>query len=254
MKFASGLSVRLDNSQYIGPDVTINKTTGAFEVASTEPDVAMIALQDTNADDIIRIGRNFFSAAYIMVNYDAGEFTIWAANPTASEDLVAVDSTGAEVDSFCSTSNKTATVTAGGSNPSKTDGSSSSTTSASSSANSSLSVPAITGGVIGGVAGIVALGLAAWLLFRRRRKANKDPRQFELDINHPQNPGPEVALHRFSKFEVPGSQPGTVHELAPSPRLFHELPSRGHEMGHANWRCDPSKYESPGGSVVYEMQ
>lgn len=85
MEFTSGLIVRVPNSEYIRPDVTINKNTGVLEVNSTDPDVvAMISLQGSNSNDVIKIGRNFFSAAYLMVNYDSSEFTIWPANRTAS--------------------------------------------------------------------------------------------------------------------------------------------------------------------------
>lgn len=37
------------------------------------------------------LGRYFLTAAYVAANEDAGEFTLWEANPTTKEDLVAVD-------------------------------------------------------------------------------------------------------------------------------------------------------------------
>lgn len=63
---------------------------------------------------MLQIGRHFLSAAYIMVNYDVGEFLIWTANPTGSQDLVVLDATGAEFDIFCLLNVNTATTTAGG--------------------------------------------------------------------------------------------------------------------------------------------
>lgn len=251
LKFASGLSVRVNNAQYIGPDVTINKTTGAFEVASTEYDVAMIALQGTNSNDILRIGRNFFSAAYIMVNYDVGEFTIWAANPTATQDLVAVDSTGAEYDNFCSSSNATTTVAAGGASPSNTDGFGNLANSTSPTAQSN--VPAIAGGVVGGAAGFAALSLIAWLLLRRTSKARKGPRINELDTNHPRSLEASAAIRGVPRRRVPSLGSKMIHELSDSRRSFHEMPSQGPKGGHADPRGDMSMYELPGRSIVHEM-
>lgn len=240
----AGLSIRIDNSQYINPDVTIDKTTGAFEVASSQPDVDMISLQGTNANDLITIGRNFFSAAYIMVNYDAGEFTIWPANPTATQDLVAVDSTGAEITSICSASNKTSTVTAGGASSSQTDGTTSDTSSGSSAASPKVSVPAIVGGVVGGVAGLAALSLVAWYLLRKRRNTDENAQIPELD----------AALRSFAKDEGPGSRSDMVHELAQSPCSVPELPTQGRDSGYASWLANSASYELAGGNVVHEMQ
>lgn len=253
MKFASGLSVRVDNAQYISPDVTINKTNGVLEAASTEYDVAMIALQGSNSNDILRIGRTFFSAAYITVNYDVGEFTIWVADPTDSQDLVAVDSTGAEIENFCSSNNNTTTVTAGGASPSDTDGITNVTTSTSTIAKSNSSVPAIAGGVVGGAAGIACFLFIAWLLLRGRRKADQNACITELDTRHSEGPEGNNAIHRILKSIPPGPRSETVHELAQSPRLFHEIPSQGHKDRHVNLHGYQSMHELPGRSIVYEM-
>lgn len=213
----------------------------------------MIALQGSNSNDILRIGRNFFSAACIMVNYDVGEFTIWAANPTESQDLVAVDSTGAELDNFCSSNNDTATVTAGGASPSNTDGTSKVTTTPSTAAKSNSSVPAIAGGVVGGAAGIACFSFIAWLLLRGRRKANQNTRIIELDTSRSEGPEANNSIHRVLKSKPQGPRSETVHELAQSPRLFHEMPSQGHEDGHANLHGDLPMQELPGRSIVHEM-
>lgn len=253
MKFASGLSVRVNNAQFVSPDVNINKTTGALEAASTDYDIAMIALQGSNSNDILRIGRNFFSAAYIMVNYDVGEFTIWAANPTESQDLVAVDATGAELDIFCSSNNNTATATAGGASPSNTGRTSNIGSSASTAAKPNSSVPAIAGGVVGGAAGIACFSIIAWLLLRRKRKANQNARIIELDTSHPEGSDADNAILRNLGSKPTGPQADIVHELAQSPRLFHEMPSQGYEDGHSNLYGDVPMHELPGRSIIHEM-
>ncbi|KAJ0122696.1 hypothetical protein J7T55_003212 [Diaporthe amygdali] len=253
MEFASGLIVRVPNSEYVRPDVTINKNTGVLEVNSTEPDVvAMISLQGSNSNDVIKIGRNFFSAAYLMVNYDSSEFTIWPANRTASQDLVAVDSRGAELDSLCS-SNKNATVTAGGAKPS--DRGTDTAKSFDSSGNSSTPVGPIVGGVVGGVVGIATISLAACLLMRRL-KAKKEPQVAEFDHDGVANGLAPSTYRRSTKYEaapLSPEYPDPLPELAPESLI--ELPSMEHGERHDIWRsgAETPRYELPGAPAVYEM-
>ncbi|KAL2289383.1 hypothetical protein FJTKL_02382 [Diaporthe vaccinii] len=237
LQFASGLSVRVDNTQYIGPNVNIDKTTGAFTANSSAPDVvAFISLTDGNANDVIRIGRNFFSAAYLMVNYDSGEFTMWptAENITSSQDLVAVDTAGAELDDLCS-SNETSTVTAGGSDSTggSTTASTASVDATSSGRTPSPNVPAIAGGVVGGVVGIASISALVICFTLRRRKAKRDAGVVELHHDympagsHASSPRANVALGKLIDVEPAEAQAQTLHELAPESKYYHELPSRG---------------------------
>ncbi|KAI3395352.1 hypothetical protein diail_1408 [Diaporthe ilicicola] len=176
IQLSSGLAVRVPNSQYIGPDVAIDRTTGALIANQTAPSIAINALQSGNSDDMITIGRNFFSAAYIMTSYDTKSFTMWEANPTSNQNLVAVDESGNEISS-CAGGNATATVTAGGG---ATQTGSRSSTSGSGSTNGNTRVGAIVGGTIGGVAVVAALiGVAAFLAIRRK-PAHAGTRQAEL--------------------------------------------------------------------------
>lgn len=237
LEFATGLSIRIDNSQFVGPDVTINRETGATEANNTEPDLAMIALQGINSNDVIRIGRNFFSAAYISVNYDVGEFTVWAANATEHQALVAVDSTGAEVDSSCDTNNGTAVVTAGGAAPSSADGSNTAKDSGESSENSGPPVSGIVGGVVGGVVGIIAISGLTWWLLRRRKaaEANLSKPGTSNDVTELEGADrTDTDFTTLTKFEpVRDSQLNALHELP--------IPER-------------KRYELPSSTVVYEME
>lgn len=262
LEFASGLTVRVPNSEYVRPDVTIDKNTGALQVNDTEPDVAMISLQGSNSNDVIKIGRNFFSAAYIMVNYDAGEFTIWPANQTASQDLVAVDGKGTELDGSCS-SNENATVTAGGATPSDTDTISTGTSTAESSDssyNQSTPVGAIAGGVVGGAVGIAALVLVACLTLRRR-KAKRHTPLAELDHDSAMDSSTPMSRLQSPKPETPAARSEfsgsvfsrSVHELAP--QSLSELPHTKRGQRHEVWSAGaaPPRYELPGHAVVHEM-
>jgi len=253
LQFASGLSVRIDNTQYIGPDVNIDKTTGALTTNNSAPDViAFIALTSDNANDVIRIGRNFFSAAYLMVNYDAGEFTVWptAKDMTPSQNLVAVDTSGAELDGLCSSDN-TPTVTAGVSN---STGGSSTESSASVDATSSggtpsPNVPVIAGSVVGGVVGIASISALIICFTLRRRKVKKDAGVAEL--HHDYIPaGSHASSPRAAE---------TLHELAPESKSYHELPSRGSVFKEGELRgerglgCEAPRFELADNPARHQM-
>jgi hypothetical protein len=52
------------------------------------------ALESVNANDMPLLGMTFLSSAYLSINYDNAEFTLWQANPTTDENILAIDSTG----------------------------------------------------------------------------------------------------------------------------------------------------------------
>lgn len=171
-----------------------------------------------------------------MVNYDAGEFTVWptAQNITAAQNLVSVDASGAELDGSCS-SDKTTTVTAGGSD---STGSSSVTSTASGAATSSggspsPNVPAIAGGVVGGVLGIGSISALIIYFTLRRRKARKGAGVAELHHEYKPAGGHEpgsregYASNTIIDTNPVGDEAATFHELAPESKSYHELPSRG---------------------------
>ncbi|KAK8139053.1 hypothetical protein PG984_002433 [Apiospora sp. TS-2023a] len=102
IQLQSGLLVRVPNDQLVVPHVDIDPSTGAPVVNSTGPDLVINSIQDINANDLPQLGRQFLSAAYLMVNMEADQFTLWAANPTSDQDLVAVDKANQEVTEYCS--------------------------------------------------------------------------------------------------------------------------------------------------------
>ncbi|KAM7195055.1 acid protease [Rhypophila sp. PSN 637] len=101
INFQSGFSVRIPNDQLVVPHRQINPNTGEITTNATGPDLVIISTQDVNKDDISQLGRQFLSAAYLMANLDANEFTLWEANPTDTQQLVAVDEGNADIASVC---------------------------------------------------------------------------------------------------------------------------------------------------------
>lgn len=217
LSFSSGLTVTVPNAQYIGADVTIDQDTGTLEANSSAPSIAIDALQSTNSGDMLHIGRHFFSAAYVSASYDTGIFTMWPAKVTTTTNLVALDSDGNEVDTFCLTSEHgTSTVTAAAGTDAPTATADSKTTGSPVRASTTPRNPvgAIAGGVVGGVAALALLGLAVCL--RRRRKATSKISHdlaaspaYQRRENHELGTGPNRSS--LSKFPL-----GTPHELAPS--------------------------------------
>jgi hypothetical protein len=123
--------------------------------------IVINSLQNYNGNDLPVLGRLFMSSAYVMVNHDAGKFSVWQANTgSKTSDIVAIDKKHNMVTEFCANS-----------------------TGAASGATSLPTSPAtpppqderpqMPGGVIGGIivgalAGIAILGAIGFFLYRRR--------------------------------------------------------------------------------------
>lgn len=140
-------------------------------------------MQNVNALDMAALGTTFLSAAYLMVNQDAGQFSLWAANPTTESDLVAVDPNGQEVKASCtarpsSSASKPSSSSVSTSSSSSRGGSGppdDSTTQSASPDLSELVAGLPTSAVIGIAVGAVAAGavistVVFWLL-RKKKKA-----------------------------------------------------------------------------------
>lgn len=107
-----------------------------------------------------------------MVNHDSNTFTMWQANPSTSSNLVSVVSE--KVAEACG--NVTGVV-----QPSAT-----ATAESSSSESSTQTSPGvIAGAVVGGLAFLAAVGLAVFLLLRRKRRQGESQPRHELPNEKP---------------------------------------------------------------------
>ncbi|KAI1446307.1 acid protease [Annulohypoxylon stygium] len=157
IKFQSGLSVRVANDQLVVPDININPMTGELLANYTNPDLVINGLQNISSNDMPQIGRQFLSAAYLMVNQDSKQFSLWAANPTPGQELVAVDTDGNDMTTICE------------SGVSTIGESSSPTPVPSPESTSHTSAGKIAGAVIGSVSGLAILGaLILWWIKKRK--------------------------------------------------------------------------------------
>lgn len=154
---------------------------GSITANASEPNLLIISLQDVNENDIVKLGRHFLSSAYVMVNLDHQTFTMWEANPTTEENLVAVGTDSAPTMDFCTAqSNNTSSPTPVPSPVQHDHG---------------LSGGAIAGIVVGTVVGValIAGALLAWWKLK--------------------SPAPERSQHQVQQYlipnapsEVPGSE------------------------------------------------
>ncbi|CAE7208553.1 hypothetical protein P3342_011036 [Pyrenophora teres f. teres] len=106
-------------------------------------------------------GRLFMNSTYVMVNQEAGRFSVWQANPQSkTPEIVAVDKQNNMVDEFCANSMDGSSTT----EPLPT----SSGTSPPQNQESTLSGGAIGGIAAGAVGGVAIFAIIGFILYRRR--------------------------------------------------------------------------------------
>lgn len=202
----SGLSVRVTNDQLVVPDTYSDSQTGKWIVNSTDPTLIINSIQQVNADDLSQLGRQFLSAAYLMVNEETNQFTLWAANPTDDVDLVAFAANGEEADSICPPSSMNSSA-----------GPDTTPTSLVGRPSSDMSSGDVAGVAVGSVAGVaiaVGLGLYRW----RRQRARKAQQAGEPDTTMATETPKDAYGSRyhgsFYKPELPDTSGRWPRELA----------------------------------------
>lgn len=171
----SGLTVRVPNDQYIVPFVTIERNSSRI-FNESQREVLIGALGDQPAT----LGRYFLTAAYLMVDQDAGTFTLWQANPSGDTDLAAV------------TSQRSAAHCNDDPPPDRSS-------TGEEGKQSGLSGGAIAGVVIGVLALLAVIGLLFLFIQKRKRK-----RGTATATTIPQNVGPQE-VHGNSSQKLPMS-------------------------------------------------
>ncbi|POR32113.1 Uncharacterized protein TPAR_07685 [Tolypocladium paradoxum] len=147
-----GFQVKIPNHQLIVPERYINDK-GDLAVNSSRPVIRINSLQDTTAKVLPVLGRYFFTSAYVLLNRDANQFTLWQANPTSDENLVPVN----QATQSCTTTPTTSRQPDLGGDQ-----------------NGKLSSGAIAGIAVGGAAAAgIGLGVLWWCLVRRRKRNNE---------------------------------------------------------------------------------
>jgi hypothetical protein len=191
------LTVTIPNKQLLFGEQKI-ETSGLLKADPTIKQVPIVRIRD--GDGMMpRLGGMFFSSAVLTVNHDKNQFTISQAQTKSSPSkLVAFDTKNNCVAAVQATSSSSSSgspkesngangdSSSSGNSNSNSDGTSSnSNASESSSQSSALSGGAIAGIVIGVLAGLALIFGAAFVLFRRRRRAGPTHSELAADSSEP---------------------------------------------------------------------
>ncbi|KAH8167523.1 hypothetical protein CIB48_g685 [Xylaria polymorpha] len=209
ISLSSGLEVRIPNNQYLVPFVDVDRN-GSRVFNTSQRELLLNAVPDNSST----LGRYFLTGAYLMVNHDAGTFTMWAANPTRESTLISVVSTSAEAS--CDNTTNPGPI----SSPMVSKA-------------ATLSAGSIAGIAIGVVAALAIFGVVVGVYFfhRRRTRSNEI-----APIIGPSNAPPE-------EKDVPMTVPGSVQVAS------HDAP---HEL-HADMRSELAGDEHQWPLRIYEM-
>jgi hypothetical protein len=146
---SSGFSVRIPNNQLIVPERTISPS-GEIIANGSSPNFVVNVIKEINVNDQLHLGRQFLSAAYVMLNEETSSFTLWQANPTMKESLVAVDDQNTPLWSNCSVTKLDRTSKESG--PIK------------------LSAGVIAGTAVGATLAVLAIAAGAFFILRNTKK------------------------------------------------------------------------------------
>jgi hypothetical protein len=175
-------------------------------------------------DQPATLGRYFLTAAYLMVNHDAGTFTIWRANPSRTSKLVkVVDESTAK-----GCGDDGALVQPSSSPAADGNGKGEDPDSEESSGSKKTPVGAIAGGVVGGVVGLALLGFAFWF-WRRRQQKQKYAPAAEMPAGEDKHQGAPPAAAAYGDYYAQKHHSVPPQEMGSEPVM--EMPGNHvHEM------------------------
>ncbi|UZP34274.1 hypothetical protein NXS19_002090 [Fusarium pseudograminearum] len=158
----SGLEIRVPNNQFVFPETEIDKD-GSRVSNLTRQNILINSVED----EAPILGRYFLTAAYLMVNQDAGTFTLWKANATEESKPVRVFDR--------ETGDKCGDTASGVIQPSASaTGSTPGSDNQETAKNNRPSGRVIGGAVAGSVTGAALIALGVYYVLRRHKKESKD--------------------------------------------------------------------------------
>ncbi|EEY20148.1 conserved hypothetical protein [Verticillium alfalfae VaMs.102] len=214
----AGPSIRIPNHQLIVPNRVMPSDSPGWVANYSSHNLVINGIQGGNSDDVIKLGRQFLSSAYVMLNQDTSEFTLWESNPTADVDLVAVDSSGNESTEWCEP--EEIESPSGSGTPAQTNP-------ASAESDSGPSTGLIAGAAAGGGAALIIIAIVSWLLIRRRHKKRAAAAAAALapEIQYTGAPADHISSHDgWSQGGTPAN--GQVPQYAELP--YQEYPRDGY--------------------------
>jgi hypothetical protein len=156
---------------------------------------------------LLDLSRNFLTFVYLMINLDAGEFTLWPAYGDATEEeLIAVDENNNPIESsaVCTAITPPASPST---NPAPSSG---------------ISAGAIAGITVGAIAGVTSILVGVWL-FIKHRKTQKVNNALGSQPMYTDNPNQEIKSYSdmntiSSRLVGEGHLSGQSYELPGLPQ------------------------------------
>lgn len=189
----------IKNDQLVAPDLVID-TNSKVIFNSSVAELLVNPLLPPNDQDMMKLGRPFFSAAYLLVDYDASTFTIWKANQTNDVNLMPV--LKEQASQSCSP-NSTIPIIPPKQSPSRPRGK-------------------IIGAVVGGLIGLVILLLAVWWIVRSRKRTAKEIVS-DPAFRNTLEPGLKESKEFYSELSNQSSSPRVYEAPTESQRAPYEL-------------------------------
>ena len=170
-----GLDITVPNHQLVVPNYGINAQGQQYVDNSSNREVLIYSNQGINKNDMPALGLSFFTSAYIMVDEDHQQFTLWKSQPSTTQNLVALRAPVCDAPS--STTIAQPSSTAAG--PSSSLGSGGATHGVSKGAESGI--------ILGSLAG-VALLLGTLLSLRARRQGHRQRKSAKAEARDSRSP------------------------------------------------------------------
>lgn len=231
--------MKITNDQLLVPNVYLADDGSLVEDNSVK-ELIINSIQDVNRKDLPYLGRQFLTAAYMMTNLESNSFTLWAANPTTDEEIIAVDENGEAATSVCSQNiggdSTTNTTTPSSSStvvietpPSETNTLTSDDSD--SDRGSGLSTAGTIGVAVGVVAGVVSISaLLFYFIFRRRRQEVSPPTYDSEAYDMQKPPTPHEVSSETRAVELGGMEPQELYgcEAYPATQRNTSMRSSAH--------------------------
>ncbi|KAL8712452.1 MAG: hypothetical protein Q9220_003300 [cf. Caloplaca sp. 1 TL-2023] len=232
--FSSEIDIRIPNHQLVMPDYSVNAQGFVTEANSSVRELFINSLADVNKNDMPLLGRAFLSSAYLHVDNERKQFTLWSANPTATQqNLIRVGPANCTSDASPSTQPNPASKSTPASINDESD--------------NSISKGGIAGVAIGIFATIIIAGLllVRWRHRRRPRtpiETRPGSDESDRDMSFYLNLKPEMPSDRQPPQELPLEE-NQSYAVAP-----HEMPSDRQPPQEMSLEQNPSY-----SSALYEM-
>ncbi|EAQ84250.1 hypothetical protein CHGG_10654 [Chaetomium globosum CBS 148.51] len=222
---SSGLRIRVPNNQLIVPRIGYAED-GSRVIDQSQKDLLVYSVTGNQPSTL---GRYLVTAAYLMINHEAGTFTMWQGNPSRKSTLVPVSQTSEQCspessgDGLGTTDN--GNMDGGGRGGSSGNSGGQNEPESDPTTETSVSVGTIVGAAVGGAAGLACIvALVVFCLWKRRRQRGTRTGGFLPDD------GPVAHIDNTEPKEI-GSLPPRVTELVAEslrPELSGDF--RGYEL------------------------